>query len=366
MSKSNTKEETEHLSENRGPGDLLQAGRIEMGLSLEDIASRMHLSCDIVEAIEVNNFSDITAPIFVKGYLRVYARIVSLDEDEMIRRYVEYYSYEDPPISAISNVIPEISTSDKRVRIITFLVVIGLVLLLAIWGWKKYQTQPDVVSLDAQPASETEMTEIETQTVVTETEVAPVVSSESQSAIAVPESATLVSESLPDADQASMDANVDVNALVVEPESLPESEPEASSESAPGAVDVAANIENELSESISTEQPQLNIEQAQSQEVEDSSPEVSSDPIIRVSAAGIDKLKIVVNADSWVEIHEATGTRLLFQLVRASEEFNLTGKAPFKVFFGNGYGVEVTFNGEPVDLIGRVKPNNTVKMEIGS
>ena len=91
-----------------------------------------------------------------------------------------------------------------------------------------------------------------------------------------------------------------------------------------------------------------------------------SDPITRTSAAGTDELKIVVNADSWAEVHEATGNRLLFQLVRANEEFNLTGKAPFKVFFGNGYGVEVTFNGEAVDVIRRVKSNNTVKMEIGS
>jgi cytoskeleton protein RodZ len=363
MSESNTEEETEHLSGNHGPGDLLQAGRIEMGLSLEDVASRMHLNSDIVEAIEDNNFSDITAPIFVKGYLRVYARIVSLDEDEMIRRYAEYYSYEDPPISAISNVTPEISTSDKRVRVITFLVIIGLVLLLASWGWNKYQTQPDVVSLDAQPASETKAVEIAAQAVETETEVSLTASGDSQPLVAISEPATVVAEPLPDADQASVDAN----APIVEPESLPESAPEAMPEPASGAgsEDVAVKIGDELPESINTEQPQLNIEEEQLQEIEDPSPVGLSDPITRISAAGTDELKIVVNADSWAEVHEATGNRLLFQLVRANEEFNLTGKAPFKVFFGNGYGVEVTFNGEAVDVIGRVKSNNTVKMELG-
>jgi cytoskeleton protein RodZ len=353
MSESNTEEETEHLSGNHGPGDLLQAGRIEMGLSLEDVASRMHLSCEIVEAIEVNNFSDITAPIFVKGYLRVYARIVSLDEDEMIRRYVEYYSYEDPPISTIGNVTPEISTSDKRVRVFTFLVIISLVLLLATWGWNKYQTQPNVVSLDAQPASETKTVEIVAQAVDTQTEVSPATSGP----------ATVVAESVSDADQAS----IDTKASIVEPEPLAESAPQVMPEPASGtrSEDVAVNSAGELPESINIEQPQLNIEEGQLQEIEDPSPVVLSDPITPIAPAGSDELKIVVNADSWAEIHEANGNRLLFQLVRAKQEFNLTGKAPFKVFFGNGYGVEVTFNGEAVDIINRVRPNNTIKMEIG-
>ena len=72
-----------------GPGDRLQAARIEQGLSVEDVASRMHLSVSILESIEENNFEEITAPIFVKGYLRAYARIVSLGEDEMIQQYIE-------------------------------------------------------------------------------------------------------------------------------------------------------------------------------------------------------------------------------------------------------------------------------------
>ena len=75
-----------------GPGERLQAARIEQGLSLSDVADRMHLSASILESIEENNFDEITAPIFVKGYLRAYARIVSLNEDEMIQQYIDYYS----------------------------------------------------------------------------------------------------------------------------------------------------------------------------------------------------------------------------------------------------------------------------------
>ena len=132
-----------------GPGDRLQAARIENGMSIEDIAMRMHLSVGILKSIEENNYDDITAPIFVKGYLRAYARIVSLSEDEMIEQYMNYYSDEDPPISPTSHLSPEISPDDARIKWTTFLVIAGLLGFLAFWWWNQYQVKTDVVSLAA-------------------------------------------------------------------------------------------------------------------------------------------------------------------------------------------------------------------------
>jgi len=358
MTASKTTEEDDIMSSSRGPGDRLQAGRIEMGLSIEDIASRMHLSNDIVEAIEENNFNDITAPIFVKGYLRAYARIVSLDEDEMIQQYAEFYSGEDPPISSISNVAPEISTSDKRVKLITFLVIVGLLVLLAIWWWNKYQTQTDLVSLDAQLSSEVQAVDIVEESSSIEGESASETTIETQVPIETSGLAIEVQESSVDANEELVDTSA---SMQVEPELEPEliqsgTEPDT----------VAMTDADELPETISPEQPGLENEVEQPQESDVPAAVVLSDAITRMSPAGSDQLKIAVNADSWVEISDANGHRLLYTLIRASQKFNLTGKAPFTVFFGNGYGVEVTFNGEEVDLISRVKDDNTVKLQIGS
>jgi cytoskeleton protein RodZ len=130
-----------------GPGERLQAARIKNGLSLEDVANRMHLSASILEALEENNFDEITAPIFVKGYLRAYARIVSLSEDEMIEQYVDFYSEEDPPINSTSNMAPELSPADSRIKWTTYFVILVLAVLLAAWWWNKQQNQDAPVSL---------------------------------------------------------------------------------------------------------------------------------------------------------------------------------------------------------------------------
>jgi len=65
-----------------GPGERLQAARISAGYTVDDIASKMHLSNAILTSLEENDFDEITAPIFVKGYLRAYAKIVNLDEND--------------------------------------------------------------------------------------------------------------------------------------------------------------------------------------------------------------------------------------------------------------------------------------------
>ena len=344
MNESKTTEESDIEPRGAGPGDLLQAGRVKMEMSIEDVATLMHLSRDIVKAIEANNFSDITAPIFVKGYLRAYAKIVSLDEDEMINLYVEFYSYEDPPIGSISNVAAQISVSDRRVKVITYLVITSLIVLLAIWWWTRYQTPADVVSLDAQQSNEIRQVEIEAASESTiDTQVAEVSSG----------LATDVEESVVDTGEGA--------GTSTQFEPLPDPVPEA---------DIVAMAESneeptEVSETTTDQQPGSENLTDPLQESDVPAAVVLTDPITRISPIGSDQLKIVVNADSWIEISDASGHRLLYRLVRAYQKFNLTGKAPFTVFIGNGYGVEVSFNGDEVDVIGRVRGDNTVKLKIG-
>ena len=362
----------EIIQEMRGPGELLQAARTKMSLSIEDVAERMHLSHGIVEAIEENNFSEITAPIFVKGYLRVYARIVSLDEDEMIKQYAEFYSNEDPPISSIGNVIPEISPSDKRVKLVTYLVIASLVILLAIWGWKKYQTRPDVVSLDAQSTSETQMVEISQQPINTEIVVVSETSDENQqernTTADLQGSSTNQNEVLVEvATNASVHAADKPELVSLEKPELADEEQQQLEPEAP----VMADVE-QLEAHLMVEEEQLQDpvvpapdEEQQLQKAEDRVSAVAAGLITRASPVGSDQLKIVVNADSWVEISDASGHRLLYTLIRAKQMFSLTGRAPFSAFFGNGYGIEITLNGEEVDVLGLVKGNNTVNLQIG-
>ncbi len=67
-----------------GPGARLRAAREQAGLTAHDIAHELHLDVAIVSAVEADELDSLGAPVFVKGYLRGYARLVDLPEQELV------------------------------------------------------------------------------------------------------------------------------------------------------------------------------------------------------------------------------------------------------------------------------------------
>ena len=366
-----------------GLGERLQAARIQQGLSVEDIASRMHLSVQIVKSIEDNNFDEITAPIFVKGYLRAYARIVSLDEEEMIQQYASYYSHEDPPITTTSNMAPELSVADMRIKWTTYLVIAGLAALLAAWWWNKSQDESTPISLDSQSGSTLERMD------VTGGGEPPAAQADTAG-----ESETMAA--IPPADEAQQQTPGDD--AEVEPAAAPEPAitqsatetgvPQAAVESAgETATDTAAAAEEAVSAAPETvapevsapqvavaeaEAPEASASEAAAVEATPSEPTAESEPApirlrspVLVAPSGTDKLSLTISADTWADISDGNDFQMVYHLLRAGQSLELTGSAPFSVFLGNGPGVEIQINGEPVDFSARVRSDNTTRLKIG-
>jgi cytoskeleton protein RodZ len=345
-----TKDEpkNEQRSTGIGPGERLQAARIKQGLSLDDVASRMHLSASILKAIEDNDFEEITAPIFVKGYLRAYARIVSLDENDMIDQYIDFYSEEDPPISSISNMASELSVTDPRIKWTTVIVVLTIGVSLSAWWWNQQQNDEAPISLDAQTTSLEEPANSDTDVVSSEIEA--------------------VSEDL-------IESGATVEATISQPASATTAEVEPATTTAmqePSAADdevvVVDVVDGEVVAGEVVEIVEGEVVAAEGADAESGLLETvqatRNEPAFQ-APVGSDKLKIVVHADTWADIKDATSYQLVYDLLRADKLVELTGQAPFSVFLGNGHGVEIIFNGEEIDVAPRVRDDNTARLKIG-
>ena len=71
-----------------GIGEQLRVGREHRCLSKTWVANQLHLHENMVDALEHERFDRLAAPVFVKGYLRMYARLLELDEQIIIQPYV--------------------------------------------------------------------------------------------------------------------------------------------------------------------------------------------------------------------------------------------------------------------------------------
>jgi cytoskeletal protein RodZ len=78
-------------------GTRLRTARERRGLLLTDIAARTRISMATLRAIEEARWAALPPPIFVRGFLRAYAREVALDPDDVVREYQAQIGRATPP-----------------------------------------------------------------------------------------------------------------------------------------------------------------------------------------------------------------------------------------------------------------------------
>jgi cytoskeleton protein RodZ len=67
--------------------------------------------------------------------------------------------------------------------------------------------------------------------------------------------------------------------------------------------------------------------------------------------ATVTGLVVRTTQESWLDIRDAKNTKLLYDMVPAGRTIRVEGPTPIEVFVGNANGVQVEWNGEPVDVV---------------
>ena len=67
-----------------GCGKRLKQAREAAGLSMDDVAARLHMPARVVRSLEAEDWSRLGAPVFVRGQVRSYSRLVGLTTAPMM------------------------------------------------------------------------------------------------------------------------------------------------------------------------------------------------------------------------------------------------------------------------------------------
>lgn len=70
-----------------GPGARLRQARIDRNMDQEQIAEQLHLSKQQVESIEQDDYSYVSALAYARGHLRMYAKLVELSANEVLKAF---------------------------------------------------------------------------------------------------------------------------------------------------------------------------------------------------------------------------------------------------------------------------------------
>jgi len=133
----------------RGPGAALGAARTAKGLDLHKTAKMLHLTREVVESLEKDDYENLPARVFIRGYLRNFARLVDLSETQILSEFDKLCPDEgcSKALPAITRgVRTEVRSSHGVVRLVTWLIVLGIIASVVIsWqdnigdAWDKIQ-----------------------------------------------------------------------------------------------------------------------------------------------------------------------------------------------------------------------------------
>ncbi len=276
-------------------GETLKAARVVKGLSIQEVASRLRLDADIVTDIEANSHNNLPDAIFVRGYIQNYAREIGLNAAPLLAAYSQLAPAD--PVLKVTGPKTKMKRS-KSNGVMHF-------------SKRRSLMKPVLMSLFIVIVSviawQVWPEYVATKSVESEHSLIPMTTY-------IESSAVVADVTIPKALAASNNIEtIEVEPIVVE----------------------SAVVINEIPELEDTTEVKLPL-----------------------TPRALDLLKISTLQDSWVTIHDAEGKRVMYALLAAGKSKEVKGIAPFKVLLGFARDVELSINGQVIDVTPHIKKNS--------
>jgi cytoskeletal protein RodZ len=111
-------------------GRYLKRTREARAMSVEEISRATRIPVASIDKIEADHFDDLPGEVFVRGFLKAYARAVSLSVDDVLARYTA--SRRVAWVTPIPIAAPERRSTGKRFGVAIAFVVLLILFTLAL------------------------------------------------------------------------------------------------------------------------------------------------------------------------------------------------------------------------------------------
>ncbi|ELQ6215654.1 cytoskeleton protein RodZ [Cronobacter dublinensis] len=326
---------TEATHEENAPhttGERLRLAREQLGLSQQVVAERLCLKVSTVRDIEEDNAPADLASTFLRGYIRSYARLVHVPEEELLPMLAKQAPVRTAQVAPMQTYALGKSRKkrDGWLMSFTWLVLFVVVGLTGAWWWQNHKAQQEEISTMADQSS----------------------AELSQNAASSPQSVPLNTDTPADASQEQ----------ATPPADLPSGDAQATAANTPTPMPSPTTASQQpvvvppSQASTDTAAQQQNAAQSQL-------------PVGQAStAAAANGNALVMNftADCWLEVTDATGKKLFSGLQRKDTNLNLTGEAPYRLKIGAPSAVQIQYQGKPVDLSRFIRTNQVARLTLNA
>ncbi|MBB1362075.1 DUF4115 domain-containing protein [Shewanella sp. SR44-4] len=297
-------EETSLLKDVVTAGAILKAAREAKGLSIETVATQLHLRPKIINDLENDIFVNIASTTYVRGYIKNYARVVSAD----INQIQQCLSHQLPEIVAPAMQSFSRKTThqarNSRLNLVTYLIVAVLIAMLVLWWVQKSSLL------------------------------------------------TNVDLSQPTVEEIAAESNMPEPQQIIRSGSVQSTANDVGNEGNDSATDSANKAAIEAEDKlIQTAQDAASTAQqlAASSSVTTASTESSSTTETSL-ASGESVLTIELTGDCWVNVTDANGKVMVDGVKNSAQRIEVRGIKPFKVILGAPQVASISLDGNNVSL----------------
>ncbi|WP_339725236.1 RodZ domain-containing protein [uncultured Paraglaciecola sp.] len=285
----------------QGPGQILKLARKKANLSSQDIADKMKLKKSLVEDIEQDNYDINISLTFIRGYLKLYAKHVKVDETEILNAFENLSTQKKEPakLQSFSRRVAN-QANDDKLMLVTYLIVAVVIALVVIW-WFQQSTNDTATTSTVSSYPETASQE------VTEKDILPL------EELTNPEADLVKSESVED------------------------------------SFGVAANAQAP----ISNDKPAVNNQTTVADGVADSANIDELAAVAEIPATDtVAPVELIFefSGDCWMNLADATGENIAYGVKVKGRVMPVTGIPPFVVTLGAPEVVKIRYAGEPLDM----------------
>ncbi len=314
------------------PGESLRKVRESRNLELKDVAVQLNLTVQALRNLEAGEFERLPGTTFARGYIRAYAKLLSLDPAPLVVEFDQCTGSDaaGSSVASLERIEEPVRVSQKLVKVFSVATLAAMVAVGFFW-WQSEHGE--------EPVLQAPIEHVEVEAADGTTEIHPLDEPEDQ-AVAEAQSATeLQGEAEPQA--------VDNLAAVVAPAT------ETAAPAVPAATPVAIQPVAPLPSIEPVVQPAPAAETA---------PAAVNAPL--AVADGDALINLQFTADCWTQLTDANGKVLLSALKRRGESVELVGKAPLELRLGYARGATVLVNGAAVDLAPHIH-GETARLKLG-
>ncbi len=118
-------------------GAYLSSEREKSKLSVQQVADKLYLDVNLIKALEADNYEQLPPPIFIRGYIRNYAKLLEIPAEPILTAYERsgQTAISTPVITPQLTPKKQTNSSDWRFKAVTYTIIITLMMLMALWQY---------------------------------------------------------------------------------------------------------------------------------------------------------------------------------------------------------------------------------------